>query len=247
VLEKTEMKYWIDNFHSFYTVINVQISDLIKLKEATKSAQLRGVVTGSTEILLKEITQKYNTIDEELWKKGYFVRSDRVSLKYGKHKNVPYKNLYTILESSITSTLEHSPIPEDIKQLKFYLLPWKNIIHDQEFRVFVYKNRITAISQQHLYTINQKLKELKSEEQEKLIQQWINIIYNYFNTSIINRITHMDSYVMDVAILENDEPYFIEINPFGREYSSGSSLFHWIKNENVLYGEKGIIYVRYVV
>jgi hypothetical protein len=36
---------------------------------------------------------------------------------------------------------------------------------------------------------------------------------------------HVSSYVMDLAFV-NGDIYFIELNPFGSEYGSGSSLFH---------------------
>ena len=56
----------------------------------------------------------------------------------------------------------------------------------------------------------------------------------------------VDSYVMDIAII-GDKPYFIEINVFGKEYASGSSLFHWLKDESKLYGEENTIYFRYSI
>jgi len=42
-------------------------------------------------------------------------------------------------------------------------------------------------------------------------------------------------------------PYFIEQNVFGKEYAAGSSLFHWIIDEEILY-QKGtpVVYFRYV-
>ena len=40
------------------------------------------------------------------------------------------------------------------RPLKLYLFPWqKKLCSDKEFRVFVCKNRITAISQQNLYRV----------------------------------------------------------------------------------------------
>ena len=52
---------------------------------------------------------------------------------------------------------------------------------------------------------------------------------------------------MDIAILEGDIPYFIEINCFGKEYAAGSSLFHWLIDEEKLYNTKNEnkVYFRY--
>ena len=57
---------------------------------------------------------------------------------------------------------------------------------------------------------------------------------------MLKKITHIDSYVMDFAILNDDSPYFIELNTFGKEYASGSALFDWITDYDILYGLKKI-------
>jgi hypothetical protein len=59
----------------------------------------------------------------------------------------------------------------------------------------------------------------------------------------------VNNYSIDLAILKNDEPYFIEINSFGKEYPAGSSLFHWLNDEDILYDRKceNKIYFRYAV
>lgn len=87
--------------------------------------------------------------------------------------------------------------------------------------MFVHKNKITAISQQALYDSNVILAKLDETERIKIIHKWIQIITKYFEDEIKKRITHIDSYVMDFAILNDFTPYFIEVNPFGKEYTSG--------------------------
>lgn len=153
-----------------------------------------------------------------------------------------------ILESSVSCIEGHTPIKDDIKELKYYLLPWITIDDDKEFRMFVCNNRITAISQQHIYKVNKLLKKLSEEEMKSIIDNWIVTINDYFNEIIKQKITHVDNYVIDLAILENNEVYFIEINSFGKEYASGSALFHWILDEDKLYESESesCIYFRYV-
>lgn len=52
---------------------------------------------------------------------------------------------------------------------------------------------------------------------------------------------------MDLALLDNENnynvPYPIEINSFGKEYASGSALFHWITDYDILYGKKQNIFL----
>lgn len=173
-----------------------------------------------------------------------------VSLKHGKHGVGPYYDLKSIIESLLTSTTHHDPIRADEEYLKIYLMPWKQIIADKEFRVFVKNNKITAISQQHLYNVNKILykKDLSCDSNviHDIIKQWIDIIYKYFESVIKKKITHINSYTMDICILENNEPYFIEVNSFGKEYASGSSLYHWLIDKDILYGNNNTIYFRYV-
>ena len=70
----------------------------------------------------------------------------------------------------------------------------------------------------------------------KLIHKWIHLIIEYFENEVKKKILHIDSYVMDFAILNDLTPYFIELNSFGKEYASGSALFGWIQDESILYG-----------
>jgi hypothetical protein len=175
---------------------------------------------------------------------GHFVRCENVSLKYGKHGCIQYTNIKQIFESMLTSPIGHSPINVDIEELNIYLIQWTNINKFKEFRVFVHDNKITAISQQHFYQSNELLKVLSNDDKSKIINEWIILIQNYFNSNIKNNIL-LNSYCYDFAILDNNKPYFIEINPFGKEYSSGSALFHWLNDENKLYGIDDKIYFRY--
>ena len=119
---------------------------------------------------------------------------------------------------------------------------------DKEYRVFVHRNKITAISQQHLYAV---YKDTIAEHCEN----HVGIINSYFESFLKGHIRHISSYAIDIAILDGDMPYFIEINPFGKEYSSGSSLFGWVEDSNILMGddeavgveEEQVIYFRYTV
>jgi hypothetical protein len=131
--------------------------------------------------------------------------------------------------------------------LRLYIIPWVNINKFKEFRVFVCDGKLTAISQQHLYDSNELLASLEDSERTVIIRKWMDIITSYFEGVVKINIDHMSNYVYDFAILDDDSPYFIEINPFGKEYSSGSSLYHWLTDEDKLYGKTEFIYFRYAV
>lgn len=306
VLNSTLTKHWIDLFNQQYSVINIEDCDLSWMKRAAKIGSYTGLFPTSFQEELEDSLTRYKSTDKLFDNNTeYFVRSENVSLKYGVWGVGPYTSLKCIFESLVTSTSKHSPIHSDTTSLKIYLLPWKIINSSREFRVFVHKNKITAISQQNLYQTNKELKDIevsgevsgevsddmnsevnykrKSDPNEKTnnshlevktnderhiqniesknitnkVSQWVGIICYYFENVIKKKITYTDCYSIDFALL-NDEsdlesdskndststhsnnkltPYFIEINPFGKEYSSGSALFHWILDEYILYGK----------
>lgn len=158
----------------------------------------------------------------------------------------PYTNLKEIIESLVSSIRGHTPIYKDSTEIKLYLMPWININQDKEFRVFVFNKKITAISQQNLYQV--LYENISDDELEILFDKYIKIIVNYFNDIIVNEI-ELENFTYDFAILDNDKPYFIESNSFGKEYAAGSALFCWINDDDVLYqkNKDPTIYFRYTV
>jgi hypothetical protein len=158
-----------------------------------------------------------------------------VSLKHGQYGCGPYSNLENVISSMVTSIEGHSCFRESETSCNIYLLPWKEIPIFKEFRIFVYQNEITAISDQNLYTVNEWLNTLDDSQIKSLLLD----ILNHFQKFIRNKLTFLENYVMDLAIVD-DIPYFIEVNPFGKDYSSGSALFHWINDFEVLTSSNSI-------
>ena len=241
----TETKNWIDLFRKIYVTINVDPSDLSMLKSMYDVCLLKNAISGLYKDETEYLINKYKYVDDYLKiSGGHFIRCENVSLKYGKYGCIPYTSFKQILESILTSPIGHSPLYEKSTELRLYLIPWTTIHKFKEFRVFVYKNQITAISQQHLYESNDLLSGLEDDDKKLLINSWIDVITSYFDSHVKHRVTFLSNYVYDFAILD-DKPYFIEINPFGKEYSSGSSLFHWLIDEKKLYNTDGNIFFRY--
>jgi hypothetical protein len=237
VITKTNTNKWIDNFKNYKKII----LDIQKESYWIKDAYNIGLQTKRFPKMyndeLEDMICKYRHFDEIFDGTEYFIRTENVSLKEGVHGVGPYKDLKSIIESIVTCRLGHSPLYEDTTEIRLYLTKFQhNLNRLREFRVFVHKNKITAISQQSLYDSNTILEPLNETEKIKLIHKWIIIITSYFENEVKKRFTHIDSYVMDFAILDDDTPYFIELNSFGKEYTSGSALFGWIQDYSILYG-----------
>eukprot|EP01084_Bolivina_argentea_P076822 139273_1 len=104
-----------------------------------------------------------------------------------------------------------------------------------EFRCFVFKSEITAISQYNKYCFYKNLNEMKDEIEGIIINFWIKV----------DKFIELEDYVIDVALIEKecdvinddifDEKYeciVIEINPFD-ELTSGC-LFDWAIHKRML-------------
>lgn len=176
--------------------------------------------------------------------KGYFIRTEHTSLKDGIHGVGSYTSLKTIIESICTCTPTHYPIHKDDTVLNIYLMEWKDFDKDNEFRVFVFDNHITAISSQFVYRKNNSFSNKTDNDSTKFVVG----INKFFKENIKEKLVNKGNYTFDLCITNDDRFYFIEPNPFGKDYAAGSSLFHWIHDSNVLLNKnKNEIEFRYTV
>jgi hypothetical protein len=247
VLAQGNTKHWINAFHTDYSVINIYAADLTWMKEANKSGSYTGQFPKIFDEEKADLITRYNHVQKYFDGTPYFVRCNSVSLKYGQHGVGPYTTFEAIIESLVTCLDTHTPLKETAP-LTLFLLPWQTLDTFKEYRIFVYQNKITAISQQRVYEVNEFLEKYADDERNSIIKKHVQIIQDTFDNTIKPQITHTQDYCMDAVLLDNDTLYFIEINSFGKEYAAGSALFHWITDEKLLYGhQKNTIHFRYTV
>lgn len=116
-------------------------------------------------------------------------------------------------------------------------MPWLEIHPKTEFRVFVYKKRVTCVSQQHWFR-NVGLTDATMTAATLNINDW-------FEASFKLTLPFTDS-ILDVWIDSGGMVHLIEINPFGAWASSGSSLFHWVQDYTKLHNIDGAIHAAFV-
>ena len=249
VIVATAARHWMTSLKPDCQQFTITSADFDKLLGWQRVSHLKDSLSSGTLDDIKDLADKrsYQKLREALKTGSYFVRSDYASLKYGKHKNKVYKSLAEVFESMVTSKRSHSPLgltPESRDEaLSLYLVPWRTIKPDLEFRVFVAQKKITAISQQDVYRRNEYLDEQKAPE----IAQKINTYFRYY---IRDQLAMLDSYVMDIALIGDSAStvYFIEINAFGKDYTSGSAAFSWVEDADKIHARNNdTIYFRYVV
>lgn len=242
---RTHTSEWIDKFHSDdYKKITLDNTDLKWMKEAFKIGQITGEFPKMYSEYLDDTCNKYSNYDFCNGKGSWFIRTDSCSLKYGIHGNKPYNRLNKIIESMVTTISSHKCFDETDTYCNIYFLKWiPELDISKEFRIFVYNNDITAISIQDIYKINEWAKNMDDDT----IKNIIKIIYEYFHENIRDKMLYLSEYVMDLALLDDNKPYFIEPNVFGKNYPAGSALFHWVIDEDLLYGTKDYIEYRYII
>ena len=263
VLARTRLTQYIDILRPGTMIghIDIRPCDLTWLKAAYGIGQHTGLFPKTYDEDLTDALPYYEPLLTALGPGPFFIRTDSVSLKNGQHGAGPYQNMRQILESLGSCRPTHTPIDADTKSLRLYFFPWLQLAEDLEFRVFVYRGQITAISQQHCYQRNKILTNLPDSERQVLIRHWVKVLADYINTSVIPKLapTGLHDYTIDIALLSaggggaggcgrnEDIPYLIELNCFGPAYAAGSSLFSWIKDNDILLRDgPGPIYFRYV-
>lgn len=241
---------WVDWFRTDYKILELPMAGWIR--EANKLGQQTGMLSLLFFEELNDYCDKYESdpkynelfTTEALEKAGggYFVRSNSVSLKNGLHGPGPYRNIRKIIESLITCNAGHNPFsdfPTGCPTITLYLFPWVDI--KDEYRVFVHNCKITTISQQDLGKPHAIMAMI--DNPFEYCREVTAKIKHEFYTKIIPWLEHsgISNIVIDMALIASTEqnrdsiPYTIEFNPFGAEYASGSSLFHWELNHDKLY------------
>jgi len=104
---------------------------------------------------------------------------------------------------------------------EFNLIPTEG-----EFRGFVYKKNLTAVSQYDSHCYFPELVKNKDTIAKNFVE---------FHKSI-KHLIEPESYIVDFAILKNGTIKIVELNPFG-EYT-GSALFSWKEDIDIIQGRK---------
>ena len=120
---------------------------------------------------------------------------------------------------------------------------FKNLEPKMEFRLFIKNNKINAISQYLCYDQFEILQDITflTKVRKKIL--------NFYNDdNVCKKLGNVyKNYVLDVFVsVDLKSIFIIEINPFGAYSSSGSALYEWISDDNILnqYDDKNSPYMR---
>lgn len=97
-----------------------------------------------------------------------------------------------------------------------------------EYRCFVHKNKLNAITQ---YNFPLFLPFLQSHENRVKIK---NLLVEFWKKNVEHSLSFLENYVVDFAIKNEQDVVIIELNPF--VLSCGTGMFNWVKDHDTLYG-----------
>lgn len=169
----------------------------------------------------------------------WFPRLNSVSPKdaYMTGKDLKYNNAKDIVQRLLDCDRTNNFLQND-PHYKIVLRPWYDLPSDMEFRCFVRKGKLRAISQYDCYVYYPSLQDSKLQDQIKIS------IKNFYHN--IRYMIPFDDYVMDVVYwvdaplksYNNHNVFIIEFNQFGGETACGSCLYNWSIDYNILYHSK---------
>lgn len=171
----------------------------------------------------------------------YFVRTEYASLKrlLAKHHVVYNDSKYTgqtlskLFHDLVFCHYDHKAVDdEQADNIVLYFVKWQQL--RLEFRAFVHQGRLTAICPQHYYSYNDGYGKVCEKEVQRVAE------------FVHEKLSQVGNVVLDIAILQDDSVYFVEVNPFGGDYGSGSALFDWRQDHYKLTHTDNCIYFRYL-
>ena len=188
----------------------------------------------NNEKILEEYKNNLNEISKELNKD--INDNDVRRAAMDKTHILIVKSGKEALNLILTSERNHIDINDWISnggKEQIVLREWNNELSlDNEFRVFIYNNKITAISQYDLYGLFPHL----IKEKEKLKK----LIHEFWEKEVKNRIKY-PFYIVDFGYI-NGNIIFIELSPFFP--TTGGGLYDWNNDIKELENGDGDLRIR---
>ena len=214
---------------------------------AMQGVRAKRLLREEAEELAKELVQRQSPTKESSPNsllpppQGWFVRTNACSPKDSQDDGGagPHYSLVDALLALMASERVHVTMKTYDVDVHFYLVPYDcNMTVDRELRVFVNRNKVTAISQYDVFNVSSVFSPMDDETLASLAQS----IETYHHDKILPIWDGIESYVMDVEFIpdkdESSRIRLIELNSFGAEMASASALFHWIRDSKELHSGK---------
>ncbi|XWV26421.1 cell division cycle 123 protein [Tupanvirus soda lake] len=221
-----------------YTFNNDEIKIMLKCSDTC-------IKTGSIKLFQDELEPIIRKL-ENAWSKNnkpYFFRFNSCSPKDGT-PDFPVINATDVVTKIVTSKRAWQSMFWKNEYTIYFVEYDYNWDTSREFRVFVYRRRVTAISQYNIM-----IKSMLAGKSNVVAKNLANTIQKYLESGILDKICSnigTDNVVCDIYINEDTTCKIIEFNSFGYWLASGSALFHWLDDKKKIYNTNDKIYIRFI-
>ncbi|KAK0490521.1 hypothetical protein IW261DRAFT_18372 [Armillaria novae-zelandiae] len=192
--------------------------------------------------------------------KEYFLRLDICSPKDSEAEIPSVDDVAGIIEMLYKSRRACRGLANELERRKghpvnLFLLPFNHDIDPaREYRVFVPPSqsvlRVSAISQYRwhkpFYEADRSTAMCRAKEVYEGAIRILGLILEHAESQPqqVRDMMQKEGLVFDVFQTSSGEVQLMEINPFGAMSGTGTSLFHWIRDAKLLYGECSTVEVR---
>ncbi|KAN0106810.1 hypothetical protein V8E51_009686 [Hyaloscypha variabilis] len=176
---------------------------------------------------------------------GLFLRLDASSPKDGVKGTQPLRTVDEIILRLTTSYRAFNAITDLLsngaEEVPLYFLPYSAKMRtDREFRVFCPPGdgKISAVSQYkwHARSIFASMSPELLESKFRKILSEIGLVHAEIMAVVEERRDELDELMLKQGFTFD----LIELNSFGTRSGCGACLFHWLRDEDVLYGKMGL-------
>lgn len=211
-------------------------AEMLELKKCAVTCTISGNIDAHRDVLEPIINRL-----ESQWCDGrWFFRFNGRSPKDGAIE-FPVLTPRHVITKIITSKRGFTSLIDGEDTIYFvkYVDNWDR---KREFRVFIYKQQVTAISQ---YTYDKCILSGKSSAFAKEIGLKIKTYLEKEVLPIVCAAIGTNNVVCDIYVNEDSSLRIIEFNSFGYWLAAGSALFNWLTDRELLYNQKGLTYLRF--
>ncbi len=214
---------------SYVVSIMEEVAKVAQFRKMTLRDKMRFFEDVPTK-LIQDIDKAIHTVGSKQGEKSLaFIKTSRTSGKNEREirpVSDPYDLLHYLTETSVHYK-DYSKYRQMGHDLHIIVLPWlAELDNKREFRVIVEGLRVRGISQQQWYADLH----LDPTEVPTICQN----IIDYYENEIKPLLILYPNVVMDMWLDNDNKPHLIECNPGQKWASSGSSLFHWINDADIL-------------
>lgn len=238
-----ETEFKKTNLMNYAEIINYPIawsytfnSDEVMILTKCASDYLKNPLDGNNA---QEIIDRFASS----WQNGvWFFRFNSMSPKDGT-PTYPVTSASDVVNKIITSKRAWNCMVEGESTIYFtkYDTDWDP---RREFRVFIYRTKVTAISQ-----YNVSIKNMLAGKSNTDAKQLASNIKKYLEEEILPKVCEKigtDNVVCDIYVNKDMSLRIVEFNSFGYWQAAGSALYHWLDDFDKLYNTQDRTYLRFV-